>query len=57
MLYHLRDRSLESAAIFSLQRAATMRDIVIDIAVLLAVTLMMSGIVGMIAYVFFRWIS
>jgi hypothetical protein len=34
-----------------------MRDIVIDIAVLLAVTLMMSGIVGMIAYVFFRWIS
>ena len=57
MLYHLRDRSLESAAIFSLQRAATMRDIVIDIAVLLAVTLIMSGIVGMIAYVFFRWIS
>jgi hypothetical protein len=33
-----------------------MREIVIDIAVLLAVTLMMSGIVGLVAYVFFRWI-
>jgi hypothetical protein len=34
-----------------------MKDIVIDIAVLLTVTLMMSGIVGVIAYIFFRWIS
>jgi hypothetical protein len=57
MLHRQRDRSLESAPIFSLQRAATMREIVIDIAVLLAVTLMMSGIVGLVAYVFFRWIS
>jgi hypothetical protein len=34
-----------------------MKDIVIDIAVLLTVTLIMSAIVGMIAYVFFNWIS
>jgi hypothetical protein len=34
-----------------------MKDIVIDIAVLLTVTLMMSGIVGIIAYLFFHWIS
>ena len=34
-----------------------MKDIVIDIAVLLTVTLIMSAIVGMIAYGFFNWIS
>jgi len=34
-----------------------MKDMVIDIAVLLTVTLMMSGIVGFIAYAFFHWIA
>lgn len=34
-----------------------MKDIVIDIAVLLTVTLMMSGLVGIMACVFFHCIS
>lgn len=34
-----------------------MKDMVIDIAVLLTVTLIMSGIVGIIAYVFFHWMD
>jgi hypothetical protein len=34
-----------------------MKDMIVDIAVLLTVTLVMSGIVGIIAYFYFRWIS
>ncbi len=34
-----------------------MKDMIVDIAVLLTVTLVMSGIVGIIAYFYFHWIS